>query len=389
MSANQQEIAMAIYYAFGDALVDPDEIAEKSARGNFQQFQKELLGRVKGAKLEFSTGIATTESVIRSVSAKPGEAPIAFQPIGIGKPLAVQIRHVYTGDRAEGFWGSKDMLVASAMKSIAAYDAAPRALNFLVPKTKNNRNFRNVDATDKGTPLICYSPSLSQSSSVVTVEVMFSSFPKETFDAVSQAFSQAAGVPVFAPVSGYLVAAGIVTKLLANIGKSLTDGAPALKRTEEITFVTPGSLEAVAHFALLISDQIPSSVLKKYKVSAGGSLARVDKEDQLYDGPFPYVVISMDGRENADYKNFAPTAATAAELDKFYNINDGSSQLLTTLVDALKLYSDMRFREKAVDAAERLKRLEKDSEEYKKLLAQYDAYLNNIGTAQLKPSVTP
>jgi hypothetical protein len=80
----------------------------------------------------------------------------------LGKPLTVQLRHIYTGNKAEGFWGTKDMLVASAMKSISTYDAAPRAINFLVPKTKNNRNFRAVDATDKGTPIICYSPSLPQ-----------------------------------------------------------------------------------------------------------------------------------------------------------------------------------------------------------------------------------
>jgi hypothetical protein len=379
---------MAIYYAYGDALVGNNELRAMVGQGKLQRFQKDVLNRSKGAKLEFMFGTATAKHMLRSAVSDGGKR-IGFEPIGIAKPLTVEIRHVYTGNKAEGFWGTKDMLVASAMKSISTYDAAPRAVNFLVPKTKNNRNFRAVDATDKGTPLICYSPSLAQSSSVVTVEVMFSGFPKETFDAVSQAFSAASGVPLFAPASGYLVAGSIVTKLLGNIGKSLSDGTPALKRSEEITFVTPGSDEAVAHFALLISDGVEDSVLRDFKINDKGALARVDDENALYDGDYPYAVISLDGRENDDFKSFTPAAATAAQLDKFYNINDGGSQPLGTLVDALKLYSDMKFRDKATTVADKLKGMDKSSKEYQDLLAQYNAYVNNIGAKELKPLPLP
>jgi len=379
---------MALYYAFGDALVSKDELHTKIGEGKFQKFQRQLISREPTAKIEFLFGTATAKNVLRSFLADSGE-PIGFEPIGIAKPLTVQIRHIYTGNKAEGFWGTKDMLVASAMKGISTYDAAPRAINFLVPKTKNNRNFRAVDATDKGTPLIFYSPSLAQSSSVVTVEVMFSSFPKETFDAISQAFSAASGVPVFAPASGYLVAASIVTKLLGNIGKSLVDGTPALKQTEEITFTTPGSDVAVGGFCLLLPGEAPASLLQDYKINKKGALARVANENELYDGEFPYAVLSLDGRENDEYKPFAPTAATAAQLDKFYNINDGSSQPLGVLVDALKLFNDMKFREKATSLSDKLKGLDKNSDEYKNLLAQYNAYIGNIGTKELLPPPLP
>lgn len=379
---------MAIYYAYGDALVGSDELRAKVGDGRIQDFQKRVLARSRDASLEFRTGTATAKNVLRSVATTSGRS-IGFEPIGIGKPLTVQIRHVYTGKKAEGFWGTKDMLVASAMKSIAMYDAAPRAVNFLEAKTKNNRNFRSVSATSPGTPLVCYSQSLAQSSSVVTVEVMFSSFPKETFGALAQAFSAAAGVPVFAPASGYLVAAGIVTKLLGGLGKSLTDGTPALKRSEEITFVTPGSDPGIAHFALLTSDLVEEEALKDYKVNSKGALARVDDENKLYEGDHPYVVLSLDGRENDDFKDFTPTAATAAQLDKFYNINDGSSQPLGVLVDGLKLYNDMKYREKAGSVADRLQGLDKESKEYQELVAQYQAYVKNIGTKELKPPSIP
>lgn len=375
---------MAIVYAVGDALVGKDEIDAKLASGKLQQFQRDLVNNPDDASIQFLSGTANARNILDSLVRKTGP-PIDFEPIGIGKPLTVQIRHVYTGNKAEGYWGTNDMLVASAIKSIATYDAAPRAVNYLVSKATNNRNFRTIDATEKGTPLVYYSPSLAQHSSSVTVEVMFSSFPKETFDAMSQAFSASSGIPVFAPVSGYLVAAGMVTKLLGNIGKSLSDGTPALRQTEEITFITPGSYQPIAQFLLLISDEVPQELFTSYRVTNRGVLARVDDENKLYDGEYPYVVISLDGRPVDEYKSFTQAAASAAQLDKFYNINDGSSQPLTALGEALKLYNDMKFRDKAINLAKSLKESDKNSEDYKNKLNLYNAYVKNIGTKDLAP----
>jgi hypothetical protein len=377
---------MAIYYAYGNALVDKDEIHSKIAEGKIQSFERSIKAGTRDARLEFSNGAVDGFNLLRS-TLDGLDNPIAFEEIAFGKPLTIQIRHVYTGDKAEGFWGSKDMLVASAMRSIAVYDASPRAINFLVQKAKNNRNFRTIDATNNGSSLICYSPALAQSSSAVTVEVMFSSFPTEAFSAVSQAFSTASSIPVFLPASGYLVAAGVVTKLLGTVGKSLSDGTPALKRTEEVTFVNPGSEKAFAHFALLISDEVTESTLREYKVGKKGALVKVVDEESIYDGEHPYVVISMDGRANDDFKSFAPTAASAALLDKFYAVKDGNSQVLGALVDGLKLYNDMRFRDKAVSTSEKLKSIaDKESKEYKDLLSLYNAYVANIGTKELLPT---
>jgi hypothetical protein len=380
---------MAIFYALGDALVGNEELRAKAACGKLQHFQNQVSQGIKTARLDFKFGVATAKNLIKPRTA-PADGIIQPREIGIGKPLTVQLRHVYTGNKAKGFWGDKDMLVVSAMKSLATCDAAPRAINYLVRKTTNNRNFRTPDATDAGTPLICYSPALAQSSSVVTVEVRFQGFPKETFDTVAQAFNMAAGIPVFAPASAYLVAASVVTKLAGNIAKSLTSGTPALKRTEEITLVTPGSVTAAAGFALLIADDVPVSLLRDYRVNARGQLVRVDDEQRAYDGPHCYAVISLDGRANTDFEQFNPVAASAAQLDRFYNLTDGSSQVLDQLVEGSKLYQDLAFREKALNAKQRLRTLEtqgvkKTVPEYREALAQYHAYVANIKNQDLKP----
>src|SRR5262245_35147549 len=96
---------MAVYYSFGNDLVGQEELRTKAALGNLTPFMESLVRRDPGASLQFTTGKATAESVL--------EGPIiGFKEIGIGKPLTIQIRHVYTGNRSSGFWGNKDMLVA-------------------------------------------------------------------------------------------------------------------------------------------------------------------------------------------------------------------------------------------------------------------------------------
>jgi hypothetical protein len=377
-----KECAVAIYSAIDDVLVSQDELNLRGSAGQLRRLQTD-----RNASVEFQHGVARHKAR-RGQRRAASTSPIAPVPIGLGRPLTVQVRHVYTGDQAHGFWGDKDMLVTSAMKSVAAYDGAPRAVNFLVHKAMQNRNFRAVDATEKGTPLVCYTPALAQSSSVLTVEVVFDGFPAEMFAAIGQAFSAAAGLPVFAPASGYLAAAGIVTKLIGGVGKALSNGTPALKRTEEVTFVTPGSVAAEAGFRLLLADDAPSTLLDHYTLSAEGALVKKADGKTLYDGPETYAVISLDGRENDDFKEFTPAAASAALLDKFYNINDGSSRPVALLQQALSLYNDMIFRDKATAASRKLGKItDKNSAEYKDLQALVEAYLANINASELKPDL--
>jgi hypothetical protein len=55
------------------------------------------------------------------------------------------------------------------------------------------------------------------------------------------------------------------------------------------------------------------------------------------------------------------------------------------LVDALKLYSDMRFLDKAKNLASKIKTMPDGSPERVAMQAQYDAYVKNISTPELQP----
>jgi hypothetical protein len=86
--------------------------------------------------------------------AKIVEANIAdFTQIGINRPLTAQIRHVYTGwfPKQRFLSGNKDMLVTSAMKDVAVFNAVSRAVNFLRKDVPANSGFDSPAATDQGT----------------------------------------------------------------------------------------------------------------------------------------------------------------------------------------------------------------------------------------------
>jgi hypothetical protein len=318
------------------------------------------------------------------VLVSPSGDEVPFEEVGFGKPLLVEIRHVYTGrfPRPGIFDKTKDMLVTSAMKNLATFNAAPRAVNFMQRDVRTHHRLSNPAATEQGTPLVHYVPALTERNAVVTFEIGFDEFPDEMFDLVGGALNQAAGIPLFVSASTYLLAAGAITKLLGNLGSRVFDRSPVFKATERLTFMRPGEPIPQADFRLITEEDVDPTLLRDFKVTSEGL---IDASGRPYAGDIPYIIISLDGRKYDEYKNFTPTAASAAILERYYSIRDGQEQALEPLLDALKLYNDWRFRKKADEVAEALKKLPPDSPEHKAKKAEYDALVKNILDDVLKP----
>ena len=377
---------MAIFYALGDALVTEEELQEKQDFGNFAKFAADLKENRAVASLEFSTGLLTGENILES-TVLPSGAPVGFEKIGPGLPLTIEIRHVYTGKFPEStFWSGKKqgMLVTSAMKSIATFNAAPRAVNFLEDNVQAGHNLRTPAATQQGTPLIYYSPALIERNTVLTLEMGFDEFPNQIFNVVSSALNQAAGIPIFLTAGAYLLGAGAITKLLGEIGSRLFDCPPKFKATEPLAFKRPGDIPPQADFRLIIDQDVNPAVLQDYRISQDGRL--VNKSGSPYDGDNPYMIISLDGRKDEDYAKFTATAASSALLEQYYNIREGQNGSLVPILDAIKLYNDWKFRQKADAISGELKKLPANSEEYKKKKSEYDAMVKNIMDDLLKPN---
>ena len=321
----------------------------------------------------------TSEDTLEGIRGEPAR----FEPIGLNKPLSVEIRHVYTGEHPKGPFPKNDLLVTSAMRSIATFNAQPRAINFLKSNLKQHSNLRNPAATEDGTPLVFYSQALVEENSVMDIEVIFQRFPQALFDAASKAFKAAAGIPLFVTQGAgtALMAAGAVTKLAGGIGEKLFDGRPIFKQTIELSFTRGGSLVPTEGFHVITGPEF--DIIREgleFDVVHGRLLAR----GMEYDGPHPYVVISLDGRVHDDYADFVPTAASAALLESFFHAGDGQQQSMGILLDAVRLYNDYQFKSKANEVAAEMARLDTNSAEYKQLKARYDAYLANMLTDSFK-----
>jgi hypothetical protein len=353
---------MALYKAYGNQLVDNRTAMTMVARGQIESYER-----------EFAPPRARGEVT-------------PFVEIGIGKPLAIEIRHVYTGEFPKAIFGYNDgMLVTSAIRSLATFNAAPRAVNMLKKKVAKHTNLSVPVATEDGTPLIYYTPALTETNTVMTVEFIFDEFPKEAIESMSKAFSTAAAIPIFAAKSTYLVAAGVVTSLVGRLGEHLFDGRAPFSVTEPLSFLRPGDSVPQQGFHLMTIDGFdPESAGCEFKQDTGELIYA--SNGAPYDGPHPYIVFSLDGRKNDAYDKFSATAASAALLERFYHIGEGQEQPLDILMDAVGLYNDWQFKEKAEAIRLKLDAAEPDSEEQAKLQEQYDAYVANIQNKDLKPN---
>ena len=306
---------------------------------------------------------------------------VGFEPIGKGKPLQVVIDRIYTGKYPKKgglFGGASDVAVVSGVKDYSVFAASTRALNVLSKDVRAKSHVRGT-AFEDGTPLVLYSPAVMTDSLTLTVEIAVDSFDSGLFDTVAKGFSATAGIPLMLPFSGYLLGASEVLKLAGGLGDALFDGRPAFSITETLNFGLPGRPLAVADHWLLTHNQD----LDGYSYDPQKGL--IDDRGTPYSGDDPYVVLTLDGKERPELNKFTPTAASAAVLQKFFDMKDRTAASVETIVEGMQLVSDLRLRKKA----ESLKvRAEAATEPAAKALlkAELDAVLKNIDNEVLRPA---
>ena len=374
---------MPIYRALGSALVTQDESIERQA---------DLL-RLRGAKargtkalsVELSTGVASQKNLVAThvpFTANGGKKTpaIAWTEVGPGKPLVVMVTTVYTGKHPQSVFGGsakKDLLLTSAVKSIATSGACPRALNFLCPKTSAGSTLQTPAATAQGTPIVFYVPALVDSALTVSFDLIFDRWPEETLGNLGGAFTSLAGVPLFFAHSTYLLAAGSLLKAVGQMGEALFDKAPVLSLSEMLNFAFAGKPIAAAGYYLITSGKEDATITVDYQVDESGRLVHCQTGKE-YRGDEPYVVLSVDGRAHDDLKDFVPAAVGAELLGRFFGQKDQATASIDALVEATKLYSDFRFRSKVDELDRRIAEAQKKGKPVDDLQEQRAAFAENI-----------
>ena len=375
-----------LYYAQGDAIMTADEIFEPTVFRKLTNFYDGLKQGSPPSPLELPTGFLKADEAGKL---RLEDDVVPFQPIGLGLPLSILVREVYTGKFPKGglFGKKEDMLLTSAIKSPTVLDAKPRALNYLKKKVSDHRRMERPGASEQGTPHIFYSPALLERSLTLDITVAFDSFDQAIFDNIGNIFTSAAGIPLFVTQSFYLIAAGAITKLIGKIGEAIFDSTPEFESSDALDIFLPGSPALPAGFVLITSDNIDSidpTFRSKYKVSMSGTVVEVANETKIYNGDVPYVVISVDGTQSDELKSFTPTAASAALMARFFNIKEGNSVPFDLVIEGLKLYNDISFRKQITELDKKIAAAPEGpaKEEMKK---KRTALLDNILEDLLKP----
>jgi hypothetical protein len=383
---------MALLFNIGNILADQSEIAEKVHLGDFNHFVNQLAKGENGT-LKFRAGTVTGSDLMDNSSLS---LPQFTQP-KIGGPLSVEILSIYMGDAPRKFFGGRtDLLVVSGVKSLVTHGAAPRAINQLVEKV-DDFQYLQPGAFTQGSPIVFYTPAIDITTTFCSFELITDSFNKDVFETIARLFTSAAGLPIFAPASGYLLVGSTLLRMMGNLGNALFDTPPFLREDIAFRFDTPDLPIAKAKQLVICNEKDKEQFLAYMPavVDSGSGNRRpvlINKvSGKEYRGNAPYILVSIDGRERKELQEFAPKLASAAIIEKFYGTTP-EFKPIDVLEKAIMLYNDYTYYQKANELAKSLNTASENenprsSEDLRKATDLYNAYVKNISNELFKSSV--
>ncbi len=371
--------------------------------GHKQISHEELEARHAAGELE---ALDTSDGVLETTRGPVSAADLAvvregvpgFQKIGPGNPLSLQILTVYTGDPPGK---RRDLLITSGHRAAKTFDAAQKMLNQIVKKAEDHA-YLEPSAFDQGSPIVYYTKSVTDETILCSFQLASDRFDEQIFTGIKKLFSQAAGLPVFLPAQGYLLAGSVLTTMARRLTKAIFEGKPLLDADLNLHFNTPNVAVSEAQSAVLYNDSDRDELSGLDVRQVGNTLALVDANGKRYKGAAPYMIVNIDGRDRPQLEEFGGQAVSSAMLSKFYGGGSPTQEVLGVLGTGLKLYNDSRSRDhgeeagrKLEDLAEQIKGLDPKSADFEKDYAElkkqfddakvfYDAWNKKIEDEKFK-----
>jgi len=373
---------MAVYSIIGNSLISPEELYNKTISGEMDSLRS--IENLKNSSKEMNFFNNTIK--VNTLPDLHKNLRENFEPIGIGKPLSIEIATIYTGEYERFFGSKKDVIVVTGLKNSQTFQAISRAIN--VKSSNINQNeFLKFEAFSDGTPIVYYSPAMDADDSVVSFEIMFDNFDGGLFNTIGDLLTSAAGIPIFIPAAPYLLGGGQLVNIGSKLGEALFSGKAKLSGSIPIKFNSPIIPATEPKEFIIFNDQDKEEFtdlqLGLFKDSAP-QLRLINKNNNSeYKGYAPYMIVILNGAKRQNLESFAPTIASASLLRQFYG-GDNQTEIISVLQDAMKLYNDSVYRTKGEKLKKQLEKVPKDSTEYSKLKNLYEAYSANIQTDNFK-----
>lgn len=370
---------MAKMLIIGNTLVSEKEFNEKSEK------IEELIARASSGdqsseSLETANGVISVAAIREELSytdPASGEE-LQYESIGIGKPMSVEILTMYSGDfRKKISIGKRELLLMSAIKTSATYEAKAKAINLLVKNGQENK-YLDFSSFGEGTRVVFYTPAVDADSYDLSFNFLVDSFDQELVDKISSAIQVAGTIPVFLSYSTLLLAGSKLLSIAGVAGNKLLQKKPLLEESIRLQFGIGGLTNSVSRKMLICENYEEFS---NYKIQRLDNFGKVSYKlvnittNQAYQGDEPYLIINIDGRKRESLESFTPKLVTAAILEKFGQ--DEANNSVAILEDAMQLYNDYIYKTKADKLKKKLVSMG-EGEEYDKQKAIYDAYIANI-----------
>lgn len=378
---------MAGFQIIGNKMVDFDEWE------SLEPQKVNLFYKAVAEKKEMT--ILTRSGVLNSLDVRNAfsEDPVPSQPIGLGKPLSVEILSIYNGDHPDVFLGGKkrDTILVSGVTNPLQTSASARAVN-LIKENIEERKYLERSAWDAGTSLVYYSPAMDRSKCTISLELKTDNFEHHIIEAISTVLKDASGYPIFLTAAPFLYAGSKVLGSIGNVANSIFEKKKNLEDSIDIQFKTASIPPSIAR-RVLFCNESDKRLFWEYDIQTldndGDYVVRLvhKTNGQIYKGKAPYLIVNLDGATKKEYEGFVPLIATSTQVDKFFG-GQVTESVMKAFHDSMSLANDMAYLNKIKDAKEDIQSLEKGSPEYEDLQVLIESFKENIGNSDIKSLVS-
>lgn len=319
--------------------------------------------------------------------AEPGLSGKKPTPIGIGKPLSIEILSFYTGKFEKKRLSKKEdrqLLIVSAIKNIEDVHKPVKAINQIINNANPNTLLKpTVDS--EGSPLLFYTRSLDQFNLKINIKIAANKINNKLINHVSTLIEQSGTIPAFIGASPYLATANKAVKLGSKLVEFFHESNATFDEDLDLSINSDFMKDSSSG----VQVQIPAGkhdAFTNYKLAyrehdfttAHYELVHKDT-DKPYSGEIPYIIVGITGKERPNLDNFMPLIASQAILNDFFGgKNNPDESAINEITQAISLLNDMKYLKKAKDQAKKLSLLNPSDEDYQKGQDLLEAYVENI-----------
>lgn len=296
-----------------------------------------------------STSVLSVNGKLRSlydVAAAKEKRTTGYKTVAIGKPLI--IRYLYFFLCHKTYERKNKLMISTFLKTKELKEAVAEAINYFNEEAvfDKNHEFR-LDAfggEHYGHPLCYYTKSYLGESLYITTKIMeLDKIDDKVVKAIQEGIGIVSAIPVFAAFLPYAAGARVGVSLFHKINNLFNQDDPIVRgHNIDLHFnLENGARLQSGRIVCVTGDMSEKALLAgdKYMLSDNNRLVEVKTKKEYTDSS--YFVFQVDAKANRKLELFDYYLG-AADLLNETNRGGNSAEIVQTVVDMFKGYSDLR-----------------------------------------------